>query len=116
MKYNLFLSIIALLISALLAFMASLLTVNSDYNWLVFVIMFLSMTATMVPLMGVKHEDSTISANLRVLSLIGVIAIIISQCLTNFIAMRQEYYVIISMVTVLVFLGVYYSISKVKLN
>lgn len=116
MKYNLFLSIIALLISALLAFMASLLTINSDYNWLVFVIMFLSMTATMVPLMGVKHEDSTISANLRVLSLIGVIAIIISQCLTNVIAMRQEYYVIISMVTVLVFLGVYYSISKVKLN
>lgn len=74
------------------------------------------MTATMVPLMGVKHEDNTISANLKVLSLVGVLAIIISQCITNLIAMRQEYYVIISMVIVLIFLGVYYSISKVKLN
>lgn len=116
MKINLFLTCLAIAFSALLAFMASLLTVNSDYNWLVFVIMFLSMTATMVPLMGVKHEDNTISTNLKVLSFIGVLAIIISQCLTNVIAMRQEYYVIISMVIVLIFLGVYYSISKVKLN
>lgn len=116
MKYNLFLSIIALLISVLLAFMASLLTVNSDYNWLVFVIMFLSMTATMVPLMGVRHKDSTISANQKVLSSIGVFVIIISQCIINLIAMRQEYYAVVSMVIVLIFLGVYYSISKIKLN
>lgn len=116
MKYNLSLSIIALLISALLAFMASLLTVNSDYNWLVFVTMFVSMAATMIPFMGIKHEDGTISANLKVLSFVGVLVILISQCITNLIAMRQEYYVIISMVIVLIFLGVYYSIVKVKLN
>lgn len=116
MKINLFLTCLAIALSALLAFMASLLTVNSNYDWLVFVIMFLSMSATMIPFMGIKHEDSTISANLKVLSLIGVIAIIISQCLTNVMAMRQEYYVIISMVIVLIFLGVYYSISKVKVN
>lgn len=116
MKFNLFLSVIALLISALLAFMASLMTLHSDYAWSVCLLMFVSMSSTMVPLMGVRHEDSTIGANLKVLSLIGVLTIIISQCITNLIAMRQEYYVIISMVVVLLFVGVYYSISKVKLN
>lgn len=116
MNINLFLTCLAIALSALLAFMASLLTVNSDYNWLVFVTIFVSMSTTMVPLMGIKHEDGTVSVNLKVLSFVGVLVILISQCITNLIAMRQEYYVIISMVIVLIFLGVYYSISKVKLN
>lgn len=116
MKYNIILTAIAMFISALLAFMVSLMTVHSDYEWLVYVMMFVSMSATMVPLMGVRHKDSTISANLKLLSSIGVFVIIISQCIINLIAMRQEYYAVISMVIVLIFLGVYYSISKIKLN
>ncbi len=116
MKYNIILTAIAMFISALLAFMVSLMTVHSDYEWLVYVMMFVSMSATMVPLMGVRHEDCAISANLKLLSSIGVFVIIISQCIINLIAMRQEYYAVISMVIVLIFLGVYYSISKIELN
>lgn len=116
MKINPFLTLIATATSLLLGYLAFLVTNEVENPWVVFVVASISFLSTLIPLFGLSHESGALTANLKTLSILGVIVMLISQAVMNLMIIRLEYYIIISSLCVLLFLGAYYALSKVDIK
>lgn len=112
MKVNIILTIISIAVSALLGYLTSILSVNLVSMWVVFLSAFVSFAVVLVPFVGISHEYTGMSVNLKVLSAIGFVVIAISQGIMNAFPISASLYVVISSIIVLLFVGAYYALSR----
>ena len=116
MKINVFLGITALVISALLGYLIGVLAVNPQYSMLYGVLSGVIFACTLVPMTALKHPDSRIGTNIRVMStLFLVIFFIFNICCACF-DFSLPIFIIVNGILLMVFLGGIYKLSKVVLN
>lgn len=112
MKLNTILTIISVAVSALFGYLTSILSVTSISMWVVSLFAFASFVAVLVPLFGITHEYKGKSVNLKVLSAVGFVVIVITQGVLNAFSTPASLYVVISCIVVLLFIGAYYALCR----
>ncbi|MBQ3323991.1 MAG: hypothetical protein IJG81_04015 [Muribaculaceae bacterium] len=115
MKVNIVLLIIAVGIAALLGFLVYSFCSSADNACAIGVTSALSFAVTLVPIMGLKHESSRMQVNIKVMSTIALIVFLIMAAVMCFISVEKlnVYYIIVG-IMILIYLGVIYSMSRIK--
>ena len=70
--------------------------------------------ATLVPAFGLKYETRALSVNLRVLSLVAFVAMLISHFAFAAIWIKMPYYYIVNGLILCIYIGIAYSINSTK--
>lgn len=112
MKTNTFLSILAILASALLGYLAYYIAQNKENDLLCGMFSWLCFAATIIPTIGLQYDNERIGVNVRVLSAVFFIAFLISHfCFAGF-GVKMPYYLIVNGLILLVYLTIFYSIKR----
>ena len=69
---------------------------------------------TLVPAFGIKYETRALSVNLRVLSFVAFLLMLISHITFAAISIEMPYYFIINGILLSIYLGIAYSINSTK--
>lgn len=115
MKINPVLSIIAIAIAALLGYLAYSLCSKADNATAIGVTSGISFAITLLPMMGLKNENGRIQVNIKVLSTIFLLLFIVIAAVMCYMDVNKlNLYFIIVGIIALIYLGITYSISKIK--
>lgn len=115
MKFNPVLSFIAVALAALLGYLVYTLCSSTDQASSIGITSGISFALTLLPIMGCKHESSRLQVNIKVLSTIFLVLFLIIAAVMCFITVNKlNIYFIIVGIIALVFLGVLYSMSRIK--
>lgn len=112
MKVNVFYVCIGALIALLLAYWAFDIAEGKENDVICGVGSAICFMGTLVPMLGIRHESSRISVNLRVLSAAFFLIFVVSHFCFALFGVRMPYYVIVNALILLVFIAVYYGIGK----
>lgn len=113
MKCNIVLTVSAILISALLGYLAFDLAFP-DYNAVVCGIgSFLSFGFSLVPALGIRCPSRRGNINMRVLSMFGFILLAVSNFTFAFFGVKMPLYIIVNGIFVLCFLIMYYNLLRI---
>lgn len=115
MKVNAVLLIIAIGIAALLGFLVYSFCSSTDNACAIGVTSALSFAVTLVPIMGLKHESGRMQVNIKVMSTMALIVFLIMAAVMCFISVERlnVYYIIVG-IMILIYLGLIYSMSRIK--
>ncbi len=115
MKLNPFLSIIAVTLAALLGYLVYTICSSTDYATSIGITSGLSFALTLLPIMGIKHENRRLQVNIKILStLFFVLFVIIAGFMCFITTSKLNLYFIIVGIIALIYLGILYSMSKIK--
>lgn len=70
--------------------------------------------ATLVPAFGFKYETQSMSVNLRILSIVAFVVMLISHFAFAAIWIKMPYYLIVNGLILCVYIGIAYSINSIK--
>ena len=115
MKVNAVLLIIAIGIAVLLGFLVYSFCSSTDNACAIGVTSALSFALTLVPIMGLKHESGRMQVNIKVMSTMALIVFLIMAAVMCFISVERlnVYYIIVG-IMILIYLGLIYSMSRIK--
>jgi hypothetical protein len=115
MKVNAVLLIIAIGIAVLLGFLVYSFCSSADNASAIGVTSALSFAVTLIPIMGLKHENNRMQVNIKVMSTLAFVLFLILAAIMCFISVEKlnVYYIIVGII-VLVYLGILYSMSRIK--
>ena len=112
MKVNFFYSCIGALIALLLAYWAFDIAKGKENDVICAVCSAVCFIGTLVPMLGIGHESSRISVNLRVLSAVFFLLFVVSHFCFAFFGVCMPYYMIVNAIVLLVFILIYHGIGK----
>lgn len=114
MKINFVLTVIAVAIASLLGFLVYNFCVSTDNATALGITTALSLALPLISIMGLKHENSRTQVNLKVLSTIFLLVFIITAAVVCFVNIKNlsTYYIIVGLIA-LIYLGIFYSISRI---
>ena len=115
MKVNAVLLIIAIGIAVLLGFLVYSFCSSTDNACAIGVTSALSFAVTLIPILGLKHESSRMQVNIKVMSTMALIVFLIMATVMCFISVERlnVYYIIVG-IMILIYLGLIYSMSRIK--
>lgn len=115
MKVNAVLLIIAIGIAALLGFLVYSFCSSTDNACAIGVTSGLSFAVALIPMMGLKHENGRMQVNIKVMSTMALIVFLIIAAVMCFISVEKlnVYYIIVG-IMILIYLGLIYSMSRIK--
>lgn len=115
MKSNVFPALIAIMLAALLGLLAATLCRSTDNALAIGVTTGLSLAITLVPCMALKHENSRVQVNIRVLCTAFTFVFLIVAGIMCFITVQNIVpYLIIVGIIALIFLSILHTLTKIK--
>ena len=112
MKVNIFYLCIGFAIALLLAYWVFSVAEGDKNDTISGVCSAICFLGTLIPLFGIGHRSSRIAVNLRLLSAAFFVLFVISQFCFAAFGIRMPYYVIVNALALLLFIAIYYVISK----
>lgn len=114
MKVNIFLTVVAALLSALLGYWAFYIAQGAPQDMLCGIGSSICFLATLVPIMGLQYTDGRLGVNIRIFSLLFFILFIISNfCFAGY-GIKMPLYLILNGVALLIYLAVLYKMMGTK--
>lgn len=115
MKFSIVPTLIAVGLAALIGFLAYSLCASNDNATAIGITTALSIAITLIPIMGLRHENSRVQVNIKVLSTIFLWTFIIIAAVMCFMSVEKLniYYIIVGIIALL-YIGVLYSMSRIK--
>lgn len=114
MKANLFLTVIAVLLGALLGYFAYSVACGAEGDLLCGIGSSLCFIATLVPIMGLQYDDERLGVNIRLMSLLFFIVFVISHFMFASHGVKMPLYIIVNGIILLVELAVVYKMTGIK--
>ncbi len=112
MKVNIVYACIGVLIALLLAYWVFDIAKGSENDVICGVGSAVCFMGTLIPMLGIGHQSSRISVNLRILSAVFFFLFIVSHFCFALFGVHMPYYVIVNALALLVFIAIYYGIGK----
>lgn len=114
MKINIFLLAMAAVATALLTYLIhEVSSAETDLNVSLGVAI-VSILSTLVPLMSFSNDNKRIQVNLKLISAIAFVAVLIENALFSIIGVANSTYIITCGLTLVVYAVCYYNINRVK--
>ena len=107
MKVNVFFVCIGTLIALLLAYWTFDIAKGKENDVACGVCSAVCFMGTLIPMLGINHESSSISVNLRVLSAVFFLLFIMSHFCFAFFGVRMPYYILVNALALLVYIAIY---------
>ena len=114
MKANVFLTVIAVLLSALFGYFAYYIAEGAANDMLCGVGSALCFAAALIPAMGLQYGNGRLGVNVRLMSVLFFIVFLISQFSFAAHGVRMPYYLIVNGVFLLVYLAVLYKMLGIR--
>ena len=112
MKVNAVYTCIGSLMALLLAYWAYDIAEGKENDVVCGVCSAICFMGTLIPMLGIGHDSSRISVNLRILSAVFFLIFLVSHFCFAIFGVRMPYYVIVNALLLLVFIAIYYGIGK----
>jgi len=116
MKVNTILLLIACAISLLLGYWVFTVIKGADNDAIMGIGSCVCFLATLIPAIGLRHEEKRLSVNLRVLSILFFVIVLIMQFVFANTKVSTNTYVITSGLVLLIYLAAFYALSKSKVS
>lgn len=113
MKANIFLIVIAVLLSALLGYFAYYIAEGAANDILCGIGSTLCFAAALIPAMGLQYESGRFGVNVRLIAVLFFVLFLISQFCFAACGVRMPYYLIVNGIFLLVYLAVLYKMLRV---
>lgn len=114
MKANIFLTVIAVLLSALLGYFAYYIAEGAANDMLCGIGSTLCFAAALIPAMGLQYENGRSGVNVRLMSVLFFVIFFIGQFSFAAHGVRMPYYLIVNGAFLLIYLAVLYKMSGVN--
>ena len=114
MKANIFLTVIAVLLSALLGYFAYYIAEGAANDMLCGVGSTLCFAAALIPAMGLQYESGRLGVNVRLMSVLFFVIFFISQFSFAAHGVRMPYYIVVNGIFLLAYLAVLYVMQRIK--
>jgi hypothetical protein len=112
MKVNVFFFGIGIVMALLLAYWAFSIAEGQANDKICGIGSAICFMGTLIPMLGIGHDSSRISVNLRILSAVFFLIFLVSHFCLAIFGVRMPYYVIVNALLLLVFIAIYYGIGK----
>ena len=112
MKVNIVYTCIGTLIALLLAYWAFDIAKGNENDVVCGVGSAVCFMGTLIPMLGIGHESSRISVNLRVLAAVFFLIFVVSYFCFAIFGVRMPYYLLVNAIILLIFIAIYYGIGK----
>ena len=115
MKLNTVKAIIALLLALLLGLVCEIIAPETDSrNWISFGVASLTIVSMLLPAMGIKFNNPRCGANIKVLSWIFTLVVLIANIVFACIECRVDVYIVVVALMAVVGWGLIYAIYSAK--
>lgn len=114
MKTNYFQAVMAALLAALLAYMLYSFNKPDRYDIVCGLVSFVALGCTLIPAMALKASTPRLSVNLRVLSSCAFAGFLVLNLVYALAGIVMPYYVLLNGIGLILFLSVYYKLSRVR--
>ena len=112
MKANVFLTMISVILTLFIGYLAYTIAVDKANDSLYGVGTFLCLIATLVPTIGLQYESGRMGTNIRVYSALFFIIFLISNfCFASFV-INVPYYIITNGIMLVIFLAIFYKMQN----
>lgn len=111
MRPNLFLTIISLLLTALVSYLAYSVAEGKENDIVCGVGSAVCFVATLLPMIGLKYDSARVGANIRILSGVFFLVFLASHACFIHLGIRMPYYVIANGILLVIFLAIFYKLS-----
>ena len=115
MKLNTVKTIIAILLALLLGLVCEIIAPETDSrNWISFGVASLTIASMLLPAIGIKFNNPRRGANIKVLSWIITLAIIIANIVFAYVECRVDVYIVVVALMAVIGWGLVYSLFNAK--
>lgn len=114
MKINIFLSLIAVLLSLLVGYLAYDIAEGDNNSVLCGIFSSVCFIATMTPMIGFCYDNARLGVNMRVLSLLFFVSFVVSHLSFASFGVKMPYYIIVNGLLLLIFMAILYKLSRVQ--
>lgn len=116
MKVNVVLTVLSVVISLLLGYAVYSVAGIDPKALLAGICSAACFMCTLIPAFGIRYETMGMSVNLRVLSMVAFVVMLISHFSFAAILIKMPYYIIVNGLIICIYFGVAYSINSTKQN
>ena len=115
MKLNLVKTIIAVALALLLAFICEInAPVTDSKNWISLGVAFVTIAAMLIPAMGIQFKNPRRGANIKVLSWIFAIGILVANIVFSCFEYRVDIYIVVVSLIAVIGWGLIYALFSAK--
>ena len=114
MKANVFLTTISVLLALLIGYLAYNVAEGKENDYICGIGTSISLTITLVPIVGLKYETGRLGINIRVLSALSFIAFLISNFFFASFGINIPYYILTNGIMLVIFLAFFYKMHNIK--
>ena len=104
----------ATLLAVLIAYLAYVIASPAANKAMGAYITGISMLATGIPLLGISNKSPRLNVNLRVLSSVAMVFMLIENFIFIIAAIKISYYIIFTGLALIIFMISYYRLSRIK--
>ena len=115
MKLNGVKTIIAVALALLLGFICEIIAPTTDYrNWISLGVAFVTISAMLIPAIGIKFENPRRGANIKVLSWVFAIGILVANIVFACFEYRIDVYIVVVALIAVIGWGLIYALFSAK--
>lgn len=114
MKVNIFLTTLSVMLALLIGYLAFNIAEGKENDILCGIGSFICLTATLVPIIGLRYESSRLGTNIRVFSSLFFLIFLISNCCFAGFGINLPYYIITHGILLIIFLALLYELQNIK--
>ncbi len=114
MKPNIFLILMAVILSLLMGYLIYHIAQGKENDALCGITSLICLVSTSIPLLGLQFDSVRLGVNLKVISAITFILFLIENILFAASAISMPYYIILNGLILVVFLTIFYKLSKIR--
>lgn len=114
MKVNPFLTIISVILSALIGYLAFNVAEGDNNDIVCGIGSSICFAVTLIPAIGLRYASARLSVNIRVLSFMSFVVFAISHFSFAGLGVKMPYYVIVNGILLMVYLAIFYKMQGIK--
>lgn len=114
MKANVFMTVIAVLLGALLGYWAYDVAEGEPNDVMCGIATAVCLAATLIPTMGLRYGSRRMGVNIRLVSAMFFVLFLVSHFLFAAFGVRMPYYLLVNGLLLLVYLAVFYKMQGIK--
>lgn len=112
MRPNFFLTLITLLLTALISYLAYSVAEGMENDAICGVGSAVCFLTTLLPTMGMKYDSARVGANIRILSGLFFLLFLVSHACFISLGIKMPYYVIANGILLVIFLAIFYKLCS----
>lgn len=114
MRVNVFLTILGIVFSCLIGYLAYYISAGDENNLLCGIGSTVCFAITLIPAMGLKYESSRIGISIRIFSFVTLIAFVISCfCFAKY-GVTLPHYILVNGILLIIYLAIFYKLQGTK--